>query len=90
MTQEQITQDFSVPEPARLIVENIRGSVDIQSVDESSISVTAIKHLDTGDAEYTEIFIAQNTDKTYPYDIKRGINRKYWDRKGVGQRSHRL
>ena len=38
MTQEQITQDFSVPEPARLIVENIRGSVDIQSVDESSIS----------------------------------------------------
>jgi hypothetical protein len=64
MTQEQTTQDFSVPEPARIIVENIRGSVDIQSVDESNISVTAIKHLDTGDAERTEISIAQDTDET--------------------------
>lgn len=76
MTQEQITQDFSVLEPARLIVENIRGSVDIQSVDESSVSVTAIKHLDTGDAEYTEIFIVQNTDKTVT--VKTRYQPKAW------------
>ncbi len=64
MTQEQIKHVFNLSGPARLILENIRGSVDIQSGGESSISVTAIKHLDTGDAEHTEILIAQSNDDT--------------------------
>lgn len=64
MTQEQIEHVFSVPDPARLILSNIRGSVDIQSGEENSIFVTAIKHLDTGDADHTEVTISQSADDT--------------------------
>lgn len=62
MTQEQIEHVFRVSETARLVLSNIRGSVDIQSGEENSIVVTAIKQPDTGDADHTEIDISQSTD----------------------------
>ena len=76
MVQEQIKHVFNVPEPSRLILSNIRGSVDIQTGDDTSILVTAIKHPDTGDAEHTEIFISQRADDTVT--VKTRYRAKSW------------
>lgn len=70
MAQEQIEHVFNVQDPSRLILSNIRGSVYVQTGDDASIHVTAIKHLDTGDAEHTEIFISQRADDTVTVETR--------------------
>jgi predicted membrane protein len=62
MTQETIERTFRVPSPANLTLSNIRGSVDIQSGDDGSISVIAVKHLESGDAKRTTIEMDQAAD----------------------------
>ena len=62
MSQETIEREFDVSTPAYLTVANIRGSVDVQPGDDGVVSVTAVKHLDTGDSERTEIEIRQKED----------------------------
>jgi hypothetical protein len=76
MAQEQIKHVFNVPETPRVILSNIRGSVDIQTGEDDSILVTAIKHLDTGDDEHTEIFISQRADETVT--VKTRYRAKSW------------
>ena len=62
MSQETIERKFDVTTPAYLTVANIRGSVDVQSGDDGVVTVTAVKHLETGDADRTEIEIVQSED----------------------------
>jgi len=62
MRQETIEQEFSVVEPVRLRVKNIRGSVDVRPCDDGVATITAIKYLDTGNPDWTEIDIRQEED----------------------------
>jgi hypothetical protein len=61
---ETVEKSFPVSAPARLSVNNIRGSVEIHPGEEGVIQVTAIKHTHTGDEKHTEIEIAQEADGT--------------------------
>lgn len=62
MTQEMIEREFAAVAPATLALANIRGSVDIQPGDDGVVTVTAVKHLNTGDPDRTEIDIRQEED----------------------------
>ena len=59
MSEEKVEQVFQVLQPARLVVKNIRGSVDIHPGEDGAIHVTAVKHTGSGDAKATEIEIFQ-------------------------------
>jgi hypothetical protein len=61
---ETIEKSFAVSSPAQLKVKNIRGSVEIRTGDDGTISVTATKHTGSGDASRTEIEISQEADGT--------------------------
>jgi hypothetical protein len=62
MTQETIEREFAVTAPASLMVANVRGSVDVQAGDNDVVAVTAVRHLDTGDPDRTEVEIWQEED----------------------------
>lgn len=62
MSEEIIERSFPVEVPARLKLNNIRGKVIISPGDEETISVTAVKHLNTGNATHTEVDIFQDDD----------------------------
>ncbi len=62
MRQETIEREFSVAAPVRLRVKNIRGSVDVRPSDDGVATITAIKHLDTGNPNWTEVDIRQEED----------------------------
>jgi hypothetical protein len=62
MSEETIERTFAVTQPARLKVSNICGSVDIRPGADSEVKVTAVKHLDSGDADRTRIEIEQASD----------------------------
>jgi hypothetical protein len=72
MNQETLEQTFSVTSPVMLQVSNIRGSVDIQSGEEGTINIVAIKDLDSGDAKKTDIVISQ--DKQGGVQVKTKFN----------------
>ena len=61
---ETIEKTFNVSSPARLLVNNIRGSVEIHPGEDGLILVTAIKQSHTGDEKRTEIEIKQAADGT--------------------------
>ncbi len=62
VSQEVIEREFAVVVPARLTVTNIRGAVDVQPGDDGVVTITAVKHLDTGDPDRTMIKIRQAGD----------------------------
>ena len=62
MSEETIQQSFPVEIPANLRINNIRGAIEIQSTEESEISVTAVKHLNSGDEKRTAVEISQLED----------------------------
>jgi Toastrack DUF4097 len=63
MNTETTEQFYSVNAPARLEIKNIRGSVTVRGVEgTNSIHITAIKHLDSGDPQRTEILVSQLPD----------------------------
>jgi uncharacterized protein (UPF0548 family) len=62
MTTETITREFDVAGRASLTLKNIRGSVEVRAGDERVVTVTAVKHLRSGDAKRTEIEIHQEED----------------------------
>ena len=66
MNEEAIEKTFTVSVPARLSLSNIRGSVVIQPAEDgqAAIHVKAVKHLDTGSPEHTEIEMSQPSDGT--------------------------
>ena len=75
MSQEISEREFRVGLPARLLISNIRGSVVVNStsilrdgtgqntdVEEGLIKVRAVKHLESGSAEHTNIEMYQEED----------------------------
>ena len=62
MSQEIMKREFSVTTPPSVRVVNIRGSVDVQPADGGMVSVTAVKHLETGHPERTAVEIEQEED----------------------------
>ncbi len=66
MSEEIHEQIFQVGEPASLDLSNIRGSVQIIPQDSTqearTIAVKAVKDLDSGDNELTEIEMVQRED----------------------------
>ena len=62
MVQEMIEKRFEVGSPARMKLSNIRGSVNIQAGEDGVIEVTAVKHLNSGSQDQTEIKIEQVED----------------------------
>lgn len=62
MRTETIAKTFSAPARARLSLTNLRGSVDVQPGEADIIQITAVKLLDSGDAERTEIVLDQAGD----------------------------
>jgi hypothetical protein len=64
MSEETFDQVFQIPGPAKLIVKNIRGSVEIHPGEDGVIQVKASKKANTGDEKRTEIELTQETDGT--------------------------
>ncbi len=62
MSDEIFEQVFQVTGPARLEVNNIRGSVDIRPGADGIITVKAVKQAHTGDGARTEIEMKQEAD----------------------------
>ena len=62
MSDEIFEQVFQVTGPARLEVNNIRGSVDIRPGVNGVVTVKAVKQVHTGDAARTEIEMKQESD----------------------------
>ncbi len=62
MSEETIQKSFPVEIPANLRISNIRGSVEIQAGEENEISITAVKHIDSGDEKRTAVEINQLED----------------------------
>jgi hypothetical protein len=83
MSQETIERRFETGTPAQLKLGNIRGQIEIQAGESGFITVTAIKHLDTGNAKLTEIKIEQDDSGTvivktvYPNSVSNwfGLNK---------------
>lgn len=59
MSQETVERVFKVTSPASLTLANINGSVQILPGDDGEVKVSAVKHLDHGNAERTQIIIEQ-------------------------------
>ena len=72
MSQERIERTFSVGSPARLSLGNIGGSVNIQAGEEGVIQVVAVKHLDSGDVERTEVVVEQAADGSVKAETRYG------------------
>jgi len=64
MSEDKHEKSFQVSQPAKLIVSNICGSVEILPGEDGTILLTAVKHINTGDGKRTEIEIAQEADGT--------------------------
>jgi hypothetical protein len=72
MSQETIEKTFPVTVPARLKLSNIRGSVQIEAGEDGLISVSATKHLNSGNASRTEILMSQAEDGKVIVETKYG------------------
>ena len=59
MSEEAIERSFVVTPPVSLVVANIRGSIHIQPSVEPILTISATKHLNTGDPGKTTIEITQ-------------------------------
>ncbi len=64
MSDETLEQVFAVSSPARLVLGNIRGSVDIRPGEAGQIHVSVVKHADSGNADQTEVYMGQDADGT--------------------------
>jgi len=64
MSEEPFEKTFPVSAPARLKLDNIRGSVEILPGADDAISVTAVKRPGSGDLARTEIEMLQEQDGT--------------------------
>ena len=62
MAQETLEKTFNVSGMASLKLTNIRGSVEVRPGEAGQVQVSAIKHLDSGDAGNTEIELSQSAD----------------------------
>jgi hypothetical protein len=64
MSQDTMERTFNVSSPARLVISNIRGSIEIVPGSENELHVSAVKYTDGCDSERTEIVMDQDADGT--------------------------
>ncbi|MBN2386884.1 MAG: DUF4097 family beta strand repeat protein [Anaerolineales bacterium] len=64
MSEEIFEQTFEVSKPARLVLNNIRGSTRVEAGEEGLIQVRAVVHTETGDEKRTEVKLEQESDGT--------------------------
>ncbi len=76
MTTESVEHTFAVRTPARLTLANIRGSVKITAGEVDTMHILANKHLDSGDADNTQILINQAEDGSVSVETR--FNGKSW------------
>ena len=62
MTTETQEHTFEVGSPAKLLVKNIRGDVELIPGEDGAIKVEVITHPDSGNADVTEIDLTQDAD----------------------------
>lgn len=60
MSENSTYQTFAVSSPARLSLRNIRGKMTVRAADDGQVTVRAVKHLDDGDPEHTEVEMWQS------------------------------
>jgi len=60
MSQEKAEYTFEVSEKPGVVVKNIRGTITVQPGSEGQIHVQTTKHLDSGNAERTQILVNQD------------------------------
>ena len=61
--EERMEETFAVGASPRLAVSNVLGSITVTGEERDDIQVTAIKHLDSGDSEHTEVRLYQEDDR---------------------------
>jgi DUF4097 and DUF4098 domain-containing protein YvlB len=59
---ERTEHTFPVETPARLVTSNIRGTISVEAHEADEIRVVAVKHLDSGNPDYTDVKIEQFED----------------------------
>jgi DUF4097 and DUF4098 domain-containing protein YvlB len=74
MTIELKEQSFKVGLPAKLVVANIRGKVEIIPTEDGVIKVAAHIHMDDGNPDYTEIAINQGRDGLVEAQVRTPLN----------------
>jgi hypothetical protein len=62
MSEKVYQQQLEVPVPAHLSLRNIRGEITIRPADDEQVTITAIKFLDDGDGERTEVEMWQSEE----------------------------
>jgi hypothetical protein len=62
MSKEVTNHTFAIPSPAHLSLRNIRGQVSIRPGETGQLSVVAVKHLDNGEPERTQIEMWQTDE----------------------------
>ena len=60
MTTDTLERTFTCPESPQLTLSNVRGSVVIRSGEVGTITVHAVKHIDSGDGDRTHIQFSQS------------------------------
>jgi len=70
MEQEIIEKQFQTGENPHFSLGNIRGSVEILPGEAGVIQVTAIKHLESGDPQNTEIIMTQAEDRSVSVETR--------------------
>lgn len=60
MAKQVYEQEFKATGPAHLSLRNIRGKISVRPAHDGKVAVTAIKHLDSGDPERTEVEMWQS------------------------------
>lgn len=81
MDYEELENSFTVGKQPKLEIDNIRGSVTIKPGINEQIRVTAIKHMNSGNEEHTDISIEQDDDGTVRAVSKwHKSNGSFWNR----------
>jgi DUF4097 and DUF4098 domain-containing protein YvlB len=70
MSTESQTHSFEVGSPARLVVKNIRGHVELVPGEDGKIKVEVISHLGDGNPDYTEVKLEQEKDGTVRAEVR--------------------
>ena len=70
MNTESQVHSFEVGSPAKLIVKNIRGQVELVPGEDDKIKIEVISHLGDGDPEYTEVYLEQEKDGTVRAEVR--------------------
>jgi DUF4097 and DUF4098 domain-containing protein YvlB len=83
LSQEIIERTLSVEGSPSLHLSNIRGSVNIQPGDEGVITISAVKHTDSGNSKKTLIEIDQKNEQQVT--IKTHFDEKAWGLFGNGK-----